>query len=141
MSGPYKGGCLCGAVRYEVDEFSPRMAHCHCSMCRKFHGAAFATYGEVKLSHFRWLKGEGDLQAYTADNGTTRRFCRHCGSSMTFVSKNYPDEIVEVALGTLDSYLEMSPDAHVYVDFKAGWTEIHDSLPQYTEDRKSRRLK
>lgn len=141
MSGPYKGGCLCGAVRYEVDEFSPRMAHCHCSMCRKFHGAAFATYGEAKLPDFRWLEGEEDLQAYEADNGTTRRFCRHCGSSMAFVSKNYPEEIVEIALGTLDSYLEMSPDAHIYVDSKASWTEIHDSLPQYTEDRKSRRLK
>lgn len=141
MSTPYSGQCLCGAVKYEVDEFSPRMGHCHCSMCRKFHGAAFATYGETKAADFRWLQGEGDLQAYTADNGTTRQFCRHCGSSMTFSSKNYPDDVVEIALGTLDSNLDMSPDAHIYVDSKASWSEIHDDLPQYSGDRKSRRLK
>lgn len=141
MSEPYKGQCLCGAVKYEVDELNPRMAHCHCSMCRKFHGAAFATYGEAQLAGFRWLQGEADLQAYTADNGTTRRFCRNCGSSMTFSSINYPDGIVDIALGTLDSNLDMSPDAHIFVGSKAGWSEILDDLPQYAGDRKSQRLK
>lgn len=141
MGAPYRGQCLCGAVKYEVDGFSPKMAHCHCSMCRKFHGAAFATYGETRKSDFRWLQGEGELQCYTADNGTTRRFCRHCGSSMTFSSRNYDDDVVEVALGTLDSNLDMSPDAHIYVDSKASWSEIHDDLPQYGEGRGSRRLK
>lgn len=141
MSAPYRGRCLCGAVKYEVDGFSERMANCHCSMCRKFHGAAFATYGEARTSDFRWLEGEEELAAYTADNGTTRRFCRRCGSSMTFSSVNYPDGIVEIALGTLDSNIEMSPDAHIFVGSKASWSEILDDLPQYVGDRKSRRLK
>jgi len=141
MNAPYKGQCLCGAVKYEVDEFSPRMAHCHCSMCRKFHGSAFATYGEARTSAFRWLQGEGDLQSYVAANETTRRFCRRCGSSLTFASKHHPDDVIEIALGTLDTNLDMSPDAHIYVGSKAGWTEIHDSLPQYHGDRRSRRLK
>lgn len=141
MNSPYRGCCLCGAVQYEVDAFSPRMGHCHCSMCRKFHGAAFATYGEAKISEFRWLQGENELQGYTADNGTTRRFCRHCGSSMTFSSANYPDDIVEIALGTLDSNLDVLPDAHIFVGSKASWSEILDDLPQYEGNRKSRRLK
>lgn len=141
MNSPYRGRCLCGAVQYEADAFSPRMAHCHCAMCRKFHGAAFATYGSVAAAEFRWLKGEEELKAYTADNGTTRRFCGRCGSSMTFASVNYPDDFVEIALGTLDSNLEMSPNAHIFVGSKANWTEILDDLPQYTGDRKSRRLK
>ncbi len=38
------------------------MAHCHCSMCRKFHGAAFSTYGEAKIENFKWLQGEGFLK-------------------------------------------------------------------------------
>lgn len=141
MSEPYRGGCLCGAIQYEVDAFNTAMGHCHCSMCRKFHGAAFVTYGEAGKSDFRWLRGEEDLQAYRADNGTTRRFCRHCGSSMTFSSANGPDDVVEVALGTLDSNLDLSPDAHIFVGSKANWAEILDDLPQYIGDRKSRRLK
>lgn len=141
MNAPYQGQCLCGAVKYEADAFSPRMGHCHCSMCRKFHGAAFATFGEVKAADFRWLQGEDELKAYTADNGTTRRFCSRCGSSMTFHSDKYPDDVVEIALGTLDSNLDVSPDAHIFVGSKASWSEIHDDLPQYEEGRKSRRLK
>jgi len=40
IESPYRGQCLCGAVKYAVDAIGPRMAHCHCSMCRQFHGAA-----------------------------------------------------------------------------------------------------
>ena len=39
-----RGGCLCGAVGFRVDGPVHRMAHCHCSMCGKHHGAAFGTY-------------------------------------------------------------------------------------------------
>lgn len=141
MNMPYRGRCLCGAVQYEVDAFSSKMAHCHCSMCRKFHGSAFATFGEAKLADFRWLQGEDALTEYEADNGTRRRFCRHCGSSMTFASASGGEDVVEVALGTLDSNLDLSPDAHIYVGSKANWSEIHDALPQYTEGRRSQRLK
>lgn len=141
MNHPYRGSCLCGAVQYEIDAFTPRMAHCHCSMCRKFHGAAFATFGEAKVSDFRWLRGEHELAEYHADNGTTRRFCRQCGSSMTFASANPDENVVEVSLGTLDSNLDLSPDAHIFVGSKANWSEIHDSLPQYVAGRKSQRLK
>jgi hypothetical protein len=61
---PVHGQCLCGAVKYEVDAIGPRMAHCHCSMCRKFHGAAFATFGEARAEDFRWLEGEHLLSSY-----------------------------------------------------------------------------
>ena len=52
------GSCLCGAIAYEVKELEPNMANCHCGMCRKFHGAAFATFGEAKSENFRWTRGE-----------------------------------------------------------------------------------
>ena len=37
------GGCLCGDVRFTVDWPSKWIAHCHCSMCRRAHGAAYVT--------------------------------------------------------------------------------------------------
>ena len=88
MPGPYQGSCLCNKIRFEVDEFIPNTGNCHCSMCRKFHGAAFATLAEAWRKHFRWLSGEDSLKAYTASNGTTRLFCNHCGSSLMFSSPN-----------------------------------------------------
>ena len=52
---PYTGSCLCGAVQYSVDKIEKQMAHCHCTMCRKFHGAAFATFGEARTENFHWV--------------------------------------------------------------------------------------
>ncbi len=57
MNKTFQGGCLCGKVHFEFDELLPQVAHCHCSMCRKFHGAAYATIASVPRSKFRWTKG------------------------------------------------------------------------------------
>ena len=95
------GSCLCGAIQFQVRNIGERMGHCHCSMCRKFHGAAFATYGESKQSDFQWIKGESYLKSYRADNGTTRQFCKTCGSSLTFASDNYDENVVEFSMAVL----------------------------------------
>lgn len=134
-----KGRCLCGLIQYEVKKIEERMGHCHCSMCRKFHGAAFATLGEAKTENFYWIGGENYLKSYVAANGTTRKFCENCGSSLIFVPSNDTGEIVEFALGTLDADIELRPDAHVYTDFRASWFEISDNLPKYAQGRNSER--
>lgn len=133
----YRGGCLCGKVRYELTEFEAKIAHCHCSMCRKFHGAAFASFGSVKQKNFCWVQGANELAAYQAPNGTVRRFCKHCGSSLTFAPSVDAVEIIEITLGSLDSDLERLPDAHIYIGSKANWDVISDDLPQYEEGRAS----
>ena len=135
MSSPYFGQCLCGSIKYEVDEIEPRMGHCHCSMCRKFHGSAFATLGEAKIDKFRWIEGEELLESYKAGNGTVRRFCKVCGSSITFAASDDTGELIEFALGTLDSEITLRPDAHIYVGSKASWFDIQDDLPQYQNGR------
>ncbi|NJN39037.1 MAG: hypothetical protein HC772_19095 [Leptolyngbyaceae cyanobacterium CRU_2_3] len=32
--------------------------HCHCSTCRKIHGAAFGTFGHAEAKGFCWTQGE-----------------------------------------------------------------------------------
>lgn len=141
MTDLYRGSCLCGVVRFEVDEFLPQVAHCHCSMCRKFHGASYATIASVSRSKFRWVEGENALKGYTAENGTTRTFCSHCGSSLTFSSPRASEEVVEIALGTVDGDVAVEPDAHIFVDSGANWTVLNDGLPQYEEGRDSAEVK
>ncbi len=131
----YSGSCLCASIRYEVDKLEPKMAHCHCSMCRKFHGAAFATFGEARTENFRWTSGEEFLKSYRAENGTTRQFCEKCGSSLIFKPSVNNEDFVEFALGTLDSDIPLQPDAHIYVGSKANWVELHDALPKYLKGR------
>ena len=141
MTDQYRGSCLCGVVKFKIDEFLPQAAHCHCSMCRKFHGAAFATIAGVLRSKFRWVEGADALKGYTAENGTTRTFCRHCGSSLTFSSPRAPEDEVEIALGTMDEDVPVEPSAHIFVGSAANWAVLSDDLPQYEEERGSARAK
>ena len=141
MSEPYRGSCLCGGIRFEVDEFAPRTGNCHCSMCRKFHGAAYATFAEALSGHFRWTAGEDLLKGYTAENATTRTFCSNCGSSLTFSSPSADPELVEIALGCFDDEVPIRPDAHIFVASGAHWATPDDDLPQYEAGRDSHRIK
>ncbi|MAY41019.1 MULTISPECIES: GFA family protein [unclassified Neptuniibacter] len=132
---PLKGSCLCQAIKYEVKEIKPHMAHCHCSMCRKFHGAAFSTFGVVEKKNFRWITGTNLLKTYEDANGTKRQFCSECGSSLIFIPSEDTGDTVEFALGTLDTPIQEKPDAHIYCSSKANWYDISDQLPQYKEGR------
>lgn len=140
MTDVYRGSCLCGQIRFEVDRFEPRTGNCHCSMCRKFHGAAYATLAEARSAHFRWTAGEDLLKGYTAANGTTRRFCRECGSSLTFSSPTADPDLVEIALGCFDDDVPVAPNAHIYVASGARWARPGDDLPRFEAGRDSRRL-
>ena len=135
MKNPKQGSCLCGKVQYQVTDISPEMGHCHCQMCRKFHGAAFSTFGEVAVANFEWLQGESLIKSYHADNGTVRKFCGECGSSLVFVPNNDQGKVIEFSLGTLDSDIEQTPDAHIFIANKANWYEPSDQLPQFAQAR------
>ncbi len=134
---PYFGQCLCGRIKYRVDAIEPKMGHCHCTMCRKFHGSAFATYGEAKQENFHWLSGEDQLTTFKADNGTLRQFCQNCGSSLTFAANDGMQEVVEFSMGTLESDIKQLPDVHIFTDYMASWYQITDDLPKYKDDRNS----
>lgn len=133
----YEGSCLCGLIKYEVKAIEPRMGHCHCSMCRKFHGAAFATLGEAKAENFQWVDGESLVKTYLGGNGTARKFCENCGSSLIFVPSNDDGQLVEFTLGTLDTEINERPDAHVFVGSKPNWNDLHDNLPKFDQGREA----
>lgn len=125
-----RGGCLCGSVRYEIRGAVGKLVHCHCSMCRKAHGAAFGSYVVLKTRDFAITAGEGDIVAYDSSPGVQRTFCRRCGSTLQFRSARRPDS-VELAAGTLDDDPGVKPAYHIFVGSKAPWFEITDGLPQH----------
>ncbi len=127
-----RGSCLCGGVVFELECFVQNTTHCHCSMCRKFHGAAFATYGVVPREKFHWLSGESLLRHYQAKNNTVRTFCGHCGSSLMYQTEP-GSAYLDIALGTLDESVTVAPEAHIYTASKAEWFTITDVLPQFDE--------
>ena len=134
-SSPYKGQCLCGSIQYEVDEINEEMAHCHCTMCRKFHGSAFSTFAEARVEDFHWLQGSELLTTYLASNGIKRQFCKKCGSSLIFISSKSTGKFIEFSLGTLDTEIDQEPDAHIYMKYCVKWYKVNDNLPRYLEGR------
>ncbi len=127
-----RGGCLCGGVRYEIRGEPGWITHCHCSICRKAHGAAFRTRIAVPSESFRFALGEDLLSRYESSSGVVRTFCRVCGSPIINIPPGEASEL-GVALGTLDDDPSGRPTCHVYVGSKAPWYEITDALPQFDE--------
>jgi hypothetical protein len=125
-----RGSCLCGAVRYEIRGPIIRASHCHCTMCRKAHGAAFATYGRVERKDFVLVSGE--IASYHSSPGVERTFCKRCGSSLQFISDKRPTTL-GIALGTLDDDPGIQGSLHIFVDSKAPWYPITDDLPKHAE--------
>ncbi len=129
----HTGSCLCGVVRYRIDAPITELTHCHCGMCRKAHGAAFATYASVPLEAFHFLSGKDQLGVHHSSEHVTRTFCSHCGSNLQFVD-NREHSTLGVAAGTLDSPLPPPPQSHIFAGSKADWYVIRDGLPEHDED-------
>ncbi|MFC5569571.1 GFA family protein [Lysobacter yangpyeongensis] len=127
----HTGSCLCGSVRYEIrGDIGPGF-YCHCTRCRKASGTAFASNALVAADDFVITAGREALKTFIAESGLHRSFCGNCGSPIISQRAGVPQ--VRVRLGTLDTPLGHGPQAHIYVDSKAEWWDIHDDLTQYPE--------
>ncbi len=123
-----KGSCLCGGIRYEIDNEIGPITNCHCSQCRKASGASFATNASVPAASFRFITGAELLREWESSPGKRRCFCGRCGSPILKRSDDTP-ETLRLRLGTLDSDPRRKPSKHIYVGSKAPWVEITDDLP------------
>jgi 8-oxo-dGTP pyrophosphatase MutT (NUDIX family) len=135
----FEGGCLCGEVRYEIRGEARSMTHCHCSMCRKAHGAAFATFIEFARSDFHYTRGEDSIERYLSSPGSRRPFCRSCGSTLLFETED--TEEIWIACGSLDGDPGCRPGSHIFVASKAAWFHLDDELPKFDADTDWRALR
>ncbi|HEV7267834.1 MAG TPA: GFA family protein [Falsiroseomonas sp.] len=127
------GGCLCGAVRFRVGLPSNWVAHCHCRMCQRAHGAAFVTWVSVERTRFAVEPGaEAALGWHESSPDARRGFCRRCGSPMLFRSDRWPGEM-HVAAAALDDGPDRAPQVHAFWDAHVAWTSADPDLPKRTE--------
>lgn len=123
------GGCLCGAVRFEVTAKPLSVYYCHCSMCRKNSGGGmFLVSATVPLEGFVFTKGKP--AAYESSPGNLRLFCGGCGSPLGARVAEDP-KLTEVHLGCLDDPSIIKPEFHIYTSSQVSWHEIKDELPRY----------
>jgi ribosomal protein S18 acetylase RimI-like enzyme len=124
------GSCLCGRVRYSLRAPPSSAEHCHCGMCRKWHGAAFSTNAELRTSELEWQSGEEELVSYRSSPTRDRVFCRRCGSKLFIRRLDAPDAIA-LCLATLDGVPDTRPSRHVFTADRAPWLELRDALPRF----------
>jgi hypothetical protein len=125
------GGCLCGAVRYEVRGPLRDVILCHCSECRRWHGhvcAATAAARDQLVVHdsgsLRWFDSP---QSAT---GARRGFCATCGSSLFWAAPGRPT--VSIAAGTLDAPTGLKVIAHIHTESMGDYYELpDDGLPRH----------
>lgn len=126
------GSCVCGRVRYQVDGELEDFCHCHCSICRKIHGAAFASWGGILRDKFSWLAGGDEVSKYAFSDNADSVFCPNCSSTLLVDFKPEAD-MLYLAMGTVDGEVKCPPGFHQFVDSKAFWHDISDQLPQFGE--------
>jgi hypothetical protein len=124
------GRCECGRIRYEVDGDIEDFSHCHCSQCRRLHGAAYATFAGISRHKFRYISGETDIKIYASSESNDRVFCAECGSNILVDPKQEP-EVLYISMSTVDGDPPRPTGYHAFVGSKAPWHEITDDLEQY----------
>jgi len=120
------GGCLCGAVRYEVDLPLRDVILCHCEMCRKAHGHVGA-YTAAPKSALRVIESRG-LKWYASSAIARRGFCGECGGTL-FWERPAGDQ-VSIAAGTLDGPTGLSTTLQIYVEDAGDYYRIDASIPR-----------
>ena len=123
------GRCLCGGVGWSATGNLSPLSHCHCSMCRKAHGAAFATYTQCAGADLTWSGDRALIADYRSSEDITRRFCRQCGSTLpgTILSNGQ----MFLPMGAHDNGSGLSGGEHIFTAAKLPWLDIGDELPQH----------
>jgi len=124
------GGCLCGSSRYEVNLDNSRCGTCHCRDCQKHSAAPFAICTTIDTGQFRWIsapKGEA-----RASSRAIRRFCKDCGSPLTWESPEYPDE-VSINTATLDDTSGQVPSYELFVRSRMPGVQPFQGARQYED--------
>ena len=120
------GGCLCGAVRYEVHGPLRAVVMCHCTQCRRMTGHIMAATA-ARHKDFRLLSEEG-LRWYTSSEEARRGFCMLCGSTLFW--QGAARDYLSIAAGTLDDSSGLRIACHIFTADKGDYYEIADSAPQ-----------
>jgi hypothetical protein len=126
-----RGGCLCGAVRYEA-ECDPMMTgHCYCEDCRKSSGTGHCTHVVVPTSAFS-LAGEVSAYERAANSGNmvTRNFCPTCGSPVHSTNAAMPG-LAFIRASSLADPDAVTPQMAVFASRAPAWGAIDPALPAF----------
>jgi hypothetical protein len=124
-------------VQIQISGEISDIIHCHCSLCRKNSGTAFATNGFINAADFEIISGEDNLSIFSFKPGRNRHFCSNCGSPVYSSNEQEPLRY-RIRLGILDTDIIERPSSHNFVSSKANWEDLDVELPRYDSFEPSR---
>ena len=125
-----KGSCYCGAVRFTIKGPAKFSANCHCSLCRRFHGAPFVTWCGFQEQQVAIKSKKGALKTFRTLKTGTRKFCGHCGSMIFFIGRRWPGE-VHIARALIHQEQGLSPSVHAFYSHRAQWINVEKRLKKF----------
>ncbi|WP_394145638.1 GFA family protein [Vibrio atypicus] len=134
----YKGSCLCGSIQFSLDGAVTDIIHCHCSLCRKASGSAYATNGFINAVDLKLDDAKGTLTFYESSEGKRKYFCSKCGAPIYSSNAQSPTRY-RLRLGVLESDILERPISHNFVTSKANWEEFDADLPHYEKHEPGRK--
>ena len=123
----HNGGCLCGAVRYQVRGPLRNVINCHCSMCQRLHGSAGA-HSKAKKASIE-IVNEAGLKWYVTSERARRGFCGECGANLFWEPTG--QDATGIVAGTLDQPTGLRTIGHIFVSEKPDFYELTDDVPQF----------
>ena len=122
-----KGGCHCGAIRYEAEIDPDQIIICHCTDCQTLSGSAYRTVAFVPEQKFHLIQGEPKVYVKIAESGNEREqtFCAACGSPIYSAPHTAPgDRLLGIRAGTLEIRNQLIPKKQFYKHSSAlDWVE------------------
>jgi hypothetical protein len=128
---PLTGGCLCGGVRFEIDQAPEFASYCHCTRCQRRTGAAASPQARIVPGSLRLLSGEDLVREWRPPDGFVKAFCSQCGGHLWSFNPRDPDQRA-VRLGAFDGDPGVRPSFRTHVASAVVWEQIpDDGLPRY----------
>ena len=135
MSNKLCGGCLCGVVKFELEDDFSAFFQCHCRQCQQVTGSAYAANIFTAPDNIKWVAGLDNVTVYEhPEREFAKSFCKICGSGVPFLDKGKTTLIVPA--GSLDTAPDIEPQANIFVSEQAHWfkpglkAEEYDGFPE-----------
>ena len=120
------GRCLCGAVRFKGTASEPKVAACHCSMCRRWSSGPFF---EVSCENASF-EGEDNIAKIRSSEWAERAFCKKCGSNLYY--HQIGSNEFQIAAGLLDDQSGLTLSLQVFIDEKPAFYTLSDRTETMT---------
>lgn len=130
------GGCLCGAVRFELSAPAEAAGYCHCTRCQKRTGSAASAQARIDGRTFELTRGDRQLKAWRHPHGGFEKcFCAECGAHL--FSRNPDDPMqMSVRMSAFDGDPGVRPTWRTFVAYAAPWEPIpDDGLDRFAEGK------